>query len=345
MEQHDCSVGDPVSDVRRGLLKGALAILAAGSMALAAPGVNAQDPAYPTSPLTIVVTFTPGSTPDLMARILAPDLAVHLGQNVVVMNKPGAGGTIGLASVARAAKDGYTLGLVSPATIATAPAMYKDLPYDPVKDFTAVIKVATTPIVMLVPPGSPAKSAQDLLKAMGEKSKAYRYSSGGVGTAQHLQGALFAKLAGVSADHIPYRGQSEQLLGLVRGEVDYTFSSLPGAIGFVKDGRLRALGVTTPTPSASLPDVPSLSSAGLKGFEQSTAWFGMVVPSGTPDAVVETLHRAFVKTLLNPDVQAKLSKIGFDAAPPDRPGEFGQFIREQIPFWAELVRISGASAQ
>jgi tripartite-type tricarboxylate transporter receptor subunit TctC len=186
---------------------------------------------------------------------------------------------------------------------------------------------------------------QDLLKMMSDKSKAFRYSSGGVGTAQHLQGALFAKLAGVDADHVPYRGQSEQLIGLVAGEVDYTFSSLPGAIGFVKDGRLRAIGVTTPAPSPSLPEVPSLSSAGLKGFEQSTAWFGIVVPGGTADPVVETLHRAFAKTLANPAVQAKLAKIGFDAAPPDRPGEFGQFIREQIPFWAELVRISGASAQ
>jgi len=319
-----------------------LAAIATLAAALFASSASGQSAAYPSRPITLLVSYTPGSTPDVIARIVAPVLASNLGQPVIVENKAGAGGTIGLAGVARARNDGHTLGLVNPAIIATAPAMYRNLPYDPVKDFSAVIKLATAPIVLLVPANSPAKTTQELLRLMKEKKKVL-YSSGGVGTAQHLQGALLARMAGATGDHVPYRGQSQQLLGLVAGEADYTFSSLPGAIGFVKDGRLRALGVTTPSPSPSLPDVPSLSTAGLKGYDKSTAWFGVVVPAGTPEAVVDTLHRAFVKAIMNDEVRSKLAGVGFDTPPPTSADEFGQFIREQIPFWGNLVKISGAT--
>lgn len=312
--------------------------------ALAPSPAMSQQHGYPERPITIVVSYTSGSTPDVIARVVAPVLAEHLGQPVVVENKAGAGGTIGLASVARARNDGYTLGLVNPAVIATAPAMYRNLPYDPLRDFSAVIKLATAPIVLLVPASSPAKSTQELI-AMMKNKKSVLYGSGGVGTAQHLQGALLGIRAGVKADHVPYRGQSQQLVGTMAGEVDYTFSSLPGAIGFVKDGRLRALGVTTLESSPSLPEVPSLSAAGLKGFDKSTAWFGVVVPSGTPEPVIDMLHRALVKALMNPAVQSKLLAVGFDPAPPASAGDFGAFIRDQIPFWADLVRLSGATVE
>ena len=334
-------IGHRQSLQRRPALHKVLVIAAAYLIALIALPVSAQT-TYPDRPITMIVTYTPGSTPDVIARIVGPAISEALGQPLVVENKAGAGGTLGLASAARAKNDGYTLALVNPATIATAPAMYRNLPYDPMKDFSPVIKLATTPIVLLVPPTSPAKSTQELVRLIKDKESVL-FSSGGVGTAQHLQGELLGKLANVKVTHVPYRGQSQQLVGLAAGEVDFTFSSLPGAIGFVRDGRVRALGVTTAMPSPSLPDVPSLSVAGLNGFEKSTAWFGVVAPHGTPDAVLDKLHRSFVKALMNPTVQKSLLAIGFDPAPPAPAHEFGEFIRDQIPFWAELVRLSGAS--
>lgn len=344
MGVHRASVAAAGRSGRVGSIVKAVAAVSAVAAALAATPAHGQQSGYPERPITIVVGYTAGSTPDVIARVVGPVLAGHLGQPIVVENKAGAGGTMGLAGVARARNDGYTLGLVNPAVIATAPAMYRNLPYDPLRDFTAVIKLATAPIVLLVPASSPAKSVQDLIGLMKQK-KNVLYGSGGVGTAQHLQGALLGRLAGVNAEHVAYRGQSQQLIGAAAGEVDYTFSSLPGAIGFVRDGRLRALGVTTPERSPSLPDVPSLLASGLKGFEKSTAWFGVVVPSGAPDPVVDLLHRAFVKALMDPVVQAKLSAVGFDPAPPAPAREFGDFVRDQVPFWGNLVRLSGASVE
>jgi len=177
---------------------------------------------------------------------------------------------------------------------------------------------------------------------MSEKEKGFQYGSPGNGTAQHLEAELLAKAAKARADHVPYRGPAEQLTALVAGQVDYGFFAMPAVLGYVKDGRLRALGITTLAASELLPNVPSLSSAGLEGMDKTGIWWGVVVPFGTPDEVVQTLHRAFAQTLRNPAVQAKLAAAGYDPAPPAPASEFTQFVRDQLVFWADAVKISGA---
>lgn len=330
---------------RRQFLCAASSAVAAGAAALVVPRASAQSAAYPTRPISLVVTYPPGSAPDILARIVASDVPTHLGQNVIVENKPGAGGSIGLAAVARAVNDGYTLCLVSPAPMAINPFLYKNLSYDPIKDFTPVIKLASSPNLLLVSAQSPVTSVRDLMRRMKEreKDKALQYNSIGNGTTQHLLGVMLANQAGARAEHVPYRGVPDQMAALVAGQVDFGFVALASSISSVKSGRLRALGVTSTKPSAFLPDVPSLASAGLEGFEKTDLWFGVVAPKNMPEAVMQTLHRAFVTTLGNPAIQTKLSGAGFGPVPPASANEFRQFIGEQVAFWSELVKASGAS--
>jgi tripartite-type tricarboxylate transporter receptor subunit TctC len=318
------------SDRTRSMDRRSFLVLASTVAAtLVAPRASAQSAAFPTRPISIVVAYTPGAAPDILARLVASELPAYLGQNAIVDNKPGAGGSIGTAAVARAKNDGYTLCLVSTSAIGINPAIYRNLPYDPIKDFTPIIKLARSPNLLVVPAQSPATSVQDLIKRMKERGKenAFRYNSIGNGTTQHLAGALFVKKAGAYADHVPYRSVPDQMTALVTGQVDFGFATLASSGSFVKGGRVRALGITA--PSALLPEVPSLLSTGLEGFDKTDVWFGVVAPKDTPDAVVQTLHRAFVETLGNTNIQAKLSAAGYDPAPPASSGEFALFIRDQ----------------
>ena len=326
---------------RRRFVSSTLCAVAASVVALASAHAQAQGAAYPNRPISFVVTQSPGSTSDLVRRVLAAELTARLGQNVIVENKPGAGGTIAMTGVARAKNDGYTLGLGSPGTMATATAIYPNLPYDPLKDFAPVILFATSSNVLVVPGNSPIVSVSDLARRMKEAGKAFQYSSPGNGSAQHLEGALLAKLVGAKAEHVPYRGTPTQLTALMSGEVDFGFSTMQGAANFVKEGRLRAL--TSTQPSAVLPHVPSFSSLGLADLDKTGVWFGVVVPSGTPDAVIQTLHAAFAKSLSDPSVQSKLTAVGLEpVTPPASAAEFAKFVRDQVPFWAGLVKNSGA---
>ena len=329
---------------RRRFLVLASSSVAAGASALVVPRAGAQSAAFPIRPVSIVVAYTPGSGPDILARIITSELPNHLGQNAVVDNKPGAGGSIGTTAVARAKNDGYTLCLVSTSAMGINPAIYSNLPYDPIKDFSPVIKLANSPNLLVVPATSPATSVQDLIGRMKERGKenAFRYNSIGNGTTQHLAGALFVKKAGAYADHVPYRSVPDQMTALATGQVDFGFATLASSGSFVKGGRVRALGITSEKPAAALPDVPSLSSAGLEGFDKTDVWFGVVAPKDTPDAVVQTLHRAFAKTLGTAGIQAKLAAAGYDPAPPASASEFALFIRDQVAFWADLVKVSGA---
>ncbi|MCX7143389.1 MAG: tripartite tricarboxylate transporter substrate-binding protein [Proteobacteria bacterium] len=330
-------------DTTRHFLFAFVSCALAGALGLGASDARAQSGAYPARPSSFVVAYTPGSANDILARIVAPEVAAALGQNVIVENKPGAGGSIGVAAVARARNDGYTFGLVSTSTMAINPAMYRNVPYDPKKDFALVIKLASTPTVLAVPAQSPATSVQDLMRRMASKEKTYQYGSPGAGTAQHLEAALMAKIAGASADHVPYRGPAEQLTALVAGQVDFGFFALPAVLGYIKDGRLRALGITTLAPVDLLPNVPSLSTAGLDGFEKTGIWWGVVLPAGTPDATVQTLHRSFEKALAKPATQSRLIAAGYDPAPAAPASEFTQFVSDQIGFWADVVKTTGAS--
>lgn len=330
----------------RSFLARVLCAIAAGTALLGIPGAHAQSGTFPERPISIMVPYTPGSATDILARIVAAELTVHLGQSVIVENRPGAGGSIGTTAVARAKTDGYALCVVSTATMGINPALYRSLSYHPLRDFTPVIKLASTPNILLVPGQSPITSTQDLLRRMKakEKDKAFQYNSGGAGTTQHLTGVLLTRMAGANADHVPYRGPAEAVTALFSAQVDFGFQALPAAVSAVKGGRVRALGISSNKPSVALPDVPSLAAAGLDGFDKTDVWFGIAAPKDTPDAVVQILHRGFVKTLSNPAIQAKLAAAGFDPAPPAPASEFGQLIRDQVAFWADLVKASGASA-
>ena len=341
--RHRSNTKDISSTGRRAFLGRASIAIAAGAAVIGAPGVHAQSGTFPDRPISIVVPYTPGSATDILARIVASELSIHLGQNVIVENKPGAGGSIGTTAVARAKSDGYTLCVVSTATLGINPALYRNLSYDAIKDFTPVVKLASTPNILLVPLQSPATSAQDLLRRMKLSEKSFQYNSGGNGTTQHLTGVLLTRIAGASADHVPYRGPSEAVAALLSAQVDFGFQALPAAVSVVKGGRVRALGITSTRPSAALPNVPSLAAAGLDGFDKTDVWFGIAVPRDTPDAVVQILHSGFVKTLSSPAIQAKLAAAGFDPAAPAPASEFAQYIRDQVGFWAELVKVSGAS--
>ena len=327
--------------INRGVPRPLIRLAAALAGLTLAGNVVAQAAAFPVRPLTFVVAYTPGSANDILVRIVAPELGNQLGQPVVVDNKPGAGGAIGTAFVAKSKPDGYTLALGSTATLAVNRALFKNLPYDPLRDFTPVIKLAATPNVLVVPASSSAQGAQELGKLMAARK--LNFSSPGNGTTQHLAGVLFNKLIGQPAEHVPYKGPSEAVTALAAAQIDYGFVSLPSALGQIQQGRLRALGVTPLTPVAALPNVPSLASAGLAGFDKTDVWFGMAVPAGTPEAIVQVLHRAAAKTLENAEVRAKLAAAGYLPAAPAPAAEFQQFVRDQVSFWADLVKSSGAS--
>lgn len=323
----------------------ALAAVAAVAVAASVPAI-AQGPvaAFPDRPLTFIVAYTPGSANDILVRIVAPALGRELGQGVAVDNKPGAGGTIGTAAVARAKADGYTLGLGSTATVAINRALFPRLAYDPLKDFTPVIAFGSTPNVLVVPAASPVRSLADLRRAAAIRS--LTYSSPGNGTTQHLAGVLFERdLAPGTALHVPYKGPAEQVTAVAGGQVDFAFASLPSALALVRDGRLRALGATPLEPLPSLPAVPPLASLGLNGYDGAGVWFGLVVPAGTPDPVVQRLHEASTRALADPDVLAKLKAAGYEPAPPASREAFARFVGEQVRFWDGLVRRSGASLE
>lgn len=339
MKSIDGSITGPVA--RRRFLSSASSAVAASVAALASPRVQAQ--AYPAHPISFVVSYPPGSVSDLSARILASELTARLGQNVLVENKPGAGGSIGVAAVVRAKNDGYTLCLITTSTMTTAPVVYPDLPYDPHKDLAPMIMIGATPNVLLVPASSPITSVKDLGQRMKEAGKPFRYNSSGNGSAQHLEGALLAKLLGVTAEHVPYRGPAEQMIALMAGQVDFGFVAVPTSVTYVKDGRLRPLAITSTKPSAVFRDVPSFSSLGFADLDKTSVWFGVALRSGTPDAVMNTLHAAFASALSNPQLQSKFAALGLEPVTPMSPAEFSEFIRGQAPFWIDLLKSSGAS--
>lgn len=304
------------------------------------PGMLQAQRRFPTKVLTYVVAYTPGSANDILVRILAPELGQHLGQTIIVENKPGAGGSIGMAAVAQARPDGYTLGLGSTATMAINRALYKNLPYDPLRDFVSVVKFASTPNVLVVPASSSVKTLKGLKPRNG---KPLMFSSPGNGTTQHLAGVLFSNKAELSTEHIPYRGPAESVMAVASGEVDFSMASLPSALTQIKAGRLRVLGCTSLKPPSSLPNAQSLAAQGLPGFDRTEVWFGLVVPSNTPTDAIEALEQASARTLASTQIREQLELAGYQPADPKTEGKFDLFVREQVSFWANLVEQAGAS--
>jgi tripartite-type tricarboxylate transporter receptor subunit TctC len=302
----------------------------------AAPVVQAQ--AFPSKPIRIIVPFPPGGTSDILARVVGQKMGETIGQPVLVENRPGASGTIGSGIVAKAAPDGYTLISGSTTTTVVAAYLYRSLSFDPVKDFQPVARLASVPSVLIVHPSVPAKSLPELIAlAKGQPGK-INYSSGGAGTTQHLGGELFRYMAKVDIVHVAYKGGAPALNDLVGGQVAMSFEPLPTALSHIKGGKVRALGVTTPSRIGALPEVPSIAET-LPGYEMSI-WFGILGPAGMPREVTQRLNAEIVKALKTPEVRERLQGQGVDPIG-DTVEEFAADMRKESARWGEFSKATG----
>ena len=295
---------------------------------------------YPTRPITLVVPFPPGGGNDAMARIVGEELGKVLGQRLVVENKGGAGGVLGTTSVARAAPDGYTLLLGHTGTLGINPHLYKNVTYDPKKDFAPVGLVARIPLVMVVNPALPPKSVSEFVSYAKERPGQLNYASSGVGTGSHLAAELFATKAGVKLTHVPYRGTAPSITDLIGGRVDVSFSVTSSVASQVEGGNLRALAVTSATRSPTLPSVPTTAEAGLPGFE-AVLNYGILAPAGTPPEVVRLLNTRLQAILASEDVKKRLVADGAEAAPSSAE-DYMKVIAADLIQWGEAVQASGA---
>ncbi len=315
----------------------AYAALAAGF----ASETAAQD--YPVKPIRFIVPFAPGGGTDVLARIVAPKMSESLGRQVIVENRTGAGGNLATEQVAKAPPDGYTLLLAYIGPIAVSPSLETKLGFDPVKDFSAVSLMATIPLVLVVHPSLPAKSVRDLVALAKARPGQMTYGSAGNGTAQQLAGELFKLLTETKILGVPYRGGAPATVGVITGEVDTLFTGALGVFPHIKSGRLRALAVTTSQRLASVPELPTVAEAGVKGFEV-TSWNGVLVPAGTPSPIVQKLNTSINEALRASDVRQRLESQGLQIVA-STPEQFGQFIKAEIAKWGKVVRAAGIKAE
>jgi tripartite-type tricarboxylate transporter receptor subunit TctC len=309
--------------------------LSAFALASAFAALPAGAQSYPTKPVRIIVPFAPGGATDIVTRVVGQKLNELWGQTVVVDNRAGAGGNIGGDLAAKANPDGYTLFMTSGSIVTANPHMYKKMPFDPAKDLVAVTNVASGPQIIAVNPSFPGKTVKDLIAAAKAKPKAITFGSAGFGTQTHLAAENFIYSAGIDVVHVPYKGEGPALTDLIGGQIQFVTPNLAAAIGFVNQGKLRALAVTSKTRAKQLPDVPAVAET-LPGFE-NLGWFGFMVPAGTPKAVIDKIHQDTVKALQAPDIRARFEQLGM-APVGDTPAQFAQYIREESVRWAKIVR-------
>jgi tripartite-type tricarboxylate transporter receptor subunit TctC len=308
---------------------------------LMSPAAYAAD-AWPAKPVTLVVPFAAGGTTDIVARSVGQKLGEALHQNVIIDNRPGAGGTLGAASVARAAPDGYTLFM---ATIAhtMAPGIYKSLPYDFIRDFDAIGMVALTPNVVIINPALPVKTVQELIAYIKAHPGKVNYGSAGIGSTEHLSGEMFRSTIGAEMAHVPYKGGAPMMTDLMSGQIQMAIETSPSASPHVRSGKVRALAVTTTTRSSAYPGVPTLDESGLKGFEVTT-WYAIMVPKGTPSAVEQKVRSELAKVLKLPEIQRRFEEQG--VTPGDMTeAQLQAFIRAETTKWIKVAKDSGASAE
>jgi tripartite-type tricarboxylate transporter receptor subunit TctC len=317
-----------------------LAVGIVAGLALAGPA-KAQD--YPSKPIRLVVPFAAGGATDVLARLVGERLTASLGQQVVVDNRPGAGGNIGSDIVARAEPDGYTILMGAVGTHAINPSLYPKMPYDPVKDFAPVTLVASVPNVLVVNPEVPAKSVQELIDLAKAKPGELNFASSGNGTSIHLSGELFKAMTGTDIVHVPYKGSGPAVTDLLGGQVQMMFDNMPSSLPHVKAGKLRALGVTSAKRSPALPEVPTIAEAGVPGYD-ATSWFGILAPAGTPEPVVTRLQGAIVQALGEPEMRQRMADLGAEPVG-DTPAEFGQFITAELAKWAKVVNDAGVKLE
>ncbi|MBY4598623.1 tripartite tricarboxylate transporter substrate binding protein [Ottowia caeni] len=326
---------------RRGF---AVRLLAAASVAATGLGVAATAAAqtFPTKPITIVVPFSAGGTTDILARIVAQPLGTELGQPVVIDNRAGAGGNIGAAIAAKAPADGHTLFMGTVGTHAINASLYKKLPYDPIKDFAPLSRVASVPNLLVAHPSRPYKTIKELIAYGKANPGKVNYASAGSGSSIHLSGELFESMTKVGMVHIPYRGSAPAVNDLLAGQVDIMFDNMPSAIQHVRAGKLRAIAVTTAKRSDQLPQVPTIAESGVPGYE-ATSWFGLFTNAGTPAPVVAKLNAALAKVLAQPDVKKRIAEQG-GMIQAETPEQFAAFIQAESQKWGKVVRDSGATA-
>ena len=319
-------------------MKFTLAFLAFVALTAAA---SAQD--YPTRPITLVVPYAAGGGNDIMARTAADKMSPVLGQQIVIENRGGAGGSIATRQVTRAAPDGYTLGLGGTGTLAVDPTLYPNAGYDPRKDFSPIGLIGTSALVLVFHPSIPAHNVKELIAYAKANPGKLNFASAGVGSGIHLAAEYFKVQAGIDMTHVPYKGSAPALADLVGGHVSMYFSSLPPAIGLVKDGKVRALAVTGLKRSPIFPDLPTVSESGLPGFE-AVLHYGIVAPAGTPKPIVAKLNAALRTAVLSDDLKQKLAADGTEPLA-STPEEYAADIDKEETKWSAIVKKSGAKAE
>jgi len=294
---------------------------------------HAQE-SYPSKPVRFILPFPPGGPTDILGRLISERLTVQLGQPVVIENRGGAGGNVGAEAAAKSAPDGYTIVLVAP-SLAISPTLYTKLNYDPVKDLAPISLVATVPNVVVTQTAHPA-TLREFIAAAKAKPGVMNFGSGGSGTSNHLAGELFNILAGTKLTHVPYKGVNLAMQDVMAGRIDLVVIGVPAAAPHVKAGKLRALAVIAPQRLPALPEVPTVTEAGLPGFEVTT-WYGILAPAGTPRPIIARLNAELVKAMHSPEMKERLAGIGTDAVT-TTPEEFAAYIQAEIAKWGDVIR-------
>ncbi len=326
---------------RNGVPRALFVLLAALDLAAmpAASGQSTTALSYPARPIRFIVPFAPGGSTDTLARNIGQKLGERFGQQFVLDNRSGGNGTIGTELIARAAPDGYTLGMAYIATFAITPALTAKLPYDPVRDFAPVTQITSSPNVLAVHPAVGASSLAELVALAKAKPGQLNYASGGVGTIGHLSAELLQHVAGIRMQHIVYKGSGQAVIDLLGGHVGTMFSGMSAVLTHAKAGKLKLLAVTGKQRSPAAPEVPTVAESGYPGFE-AVGWFGVVAPAGTPAEIVRRLNREIIGALNAPDVRERLVAVGFDIVT-SRPDEFASYIKSEAAKWKQLVKEIG----
>ena len=314
----------------------AACLLSAGAVR-AQTGTTGSD--YPNRPIRLIAPFAAGGSTDMLARTIAPELSKRLGQNVVVENRPGAGGVIGTEMIARAVPDGYTIGIGSPGPLVVNVSLMNAMPYDPVRDVTPVSLIADLPIVLVAHPSLSVNNIRELIAAEKAKPGTLSFASAGAGTTMHLAGELLNVMAGTRLVHVPYKGTGPAMTDILGGQVALGFLDIPSTAAHVKAGKIKVLAIGNARRSITAPDIPTIDESGVPGYE-TTGWFGIIAPAGTPAAVVNRLHAELVTVMKDASVREKLLGAGIEPMA-TTPEAFGAFIRSEIPKWAKVVQHAG----
>lgn len=312
-----------------------LGAAALSALAVAACAVPALAQNFPNKPVRLVLPFSPGGATDILARIASQSLAEAWGQTVIVDNRPGGGGAIAGGLVARANPDGYTLYMPSGTIVAANPHIFRNLPYSPQKDMVPVTNIASTPQVIVVQPGFAAKTVKDFIAMAKAKPQTITFSSAGVGSQTHLASESLAFAAGIDVTHVPYKSGGQAATAVLSGEVNFTTANVAVAVGHIRQGKMRALAVTSLKRISQLPDVPPVADT-LPGFE-NVGWFALMAPAGTPKAVIDKIQRDVVKMLQSADVRSRLDQLGMDPIG-STPAEFARQLKQETEQWGRVVR-------